>query len=169
MREWFMVDSPSIPDVLEQADIFADLRPTQLALIASISRIHEYSAAELIFEENSDSNELYVIVDGEVDLKVDPALLGEQAGSRPVTLTTLRRGQSFGEMALVDLGLRSATACSAQHETRVVIIPRDRLMELCQQHPDLGYVLMRNLAADLAAKIRDSSFRTREWLSWTRD
>lgn len=161
-----MVDLLSIPDVLAQADIFADLQPAHLDLIASISRIHEYSATELIFEENSDSNELYVIADGEVDLKVDPALLGEQ-GSRSVTLTTLRRGQSFGEMALVDKGLRSATACSAQHETHVVVIPRDRLMDLCKHHPELGFILMRNLAIDLATKIRDSSFRTKEWLSWT--
>jgi CRP/FNR family transcriptional regulator, cyclic AMP receptor protein len=163
-----MVESQSIPTVLEQADIFAELQSSELALIASISHIHEYGTDEIIFEENSASNELYIIVDGEVDLKVDPALLGEQATSGRMTLTTLRRGQSFGEMALVDMGLRSATATSAQHETRLVVIPRDRLMDLCHDHPTLGYVLMRNLAVDLAAKIRDSSFRTKEWLNWAR-
>jgi signal-transduction protein with cAMP-binding, CBS, and nucleotidyltransferase domain len=90
-----MFTEVSIPHVLQQADIFSDLNPQELALIASISALREYNAGDMIFEENSDSDELYVIADGEVDIKVDPSALGETADER-VTLTTLRRGQSFG-------------------------------------------------------------------------
>ncbi len=161
-----MIDTTSIPDILRQADIFSDLDTVYLELIAAISSSREYNAGDVIFEENSVGHELFVIADGEVDIQVDPSLIGEAAYTGPMTISTLRRGQSFGEMALVDRGLRSASARCAQHETHLVAIPRQALMDLCEAHPELGFILMRNLAVDLAAKIRASGFQVREWLTW---
>ena len=76
----------------------------------------------------------------------------------------MRRGQSFGEIALVDEGLRSATARAAQNDTRLLLIPRDKIIMLCETYPQLGYRLMYNLAMDLAMKIRNSDLRIREQL-----
>jgi CRP-like cAMP-binding protein len=76
----------------------------------------------------------------------------------------MRRGQSFGEVALVDEGLRSATAEARMKDTRLLIIPRDKLLSLCETYPQLGYRLMYNLAADLAMKIRNADLRVREKL-----
>ena len=76
----------------------------------------------------------------------------------------LRRGQSFGEVALVDEGLRSASARAAQNDTRLLVIPRDKIVMLCETYPQLGYRLMYNLAADLAMKIRSTDLRIREQL-----
>ncbi len=44
------------------------------------------------------------------------------------------------------------------------IIPRDKLIMLCDTYPQLGYRLMYNLAADLAMKIRNTDLRIREQL-----
>jgi CRP-like cAMP-binding protein len=85
-----------------------------------------------------------------------------------VTIATLRRGQSFGEVALVDQGLRSALARCSQPDTVLIAIERDKLMLLCNNYPLLGYRLMRNLAADLAMKIRNTDLQVREFLTWTR-
>ena len=81
-----------------------------------------------------------------------------------VPIATLRRGQSFGEIALVDKGLRSASACITQDNTRLLIIPRDKLIAVCEDYPELGYRLMYNLATDLAFKIRSADLRIREEL-----
>jgi hypothetical protein len=40
-------------------------------------------------------------------------------------------------------------------------------MLLCDTYPQLGYRLMRNLAADLAMKIRNTDLRVREQLYWS--
>ncbi len=101
---------------------------------------------------------------------MDPALVSDKLGEdhAPATIATLRRGQSFGEIALVDQGLRSATAQIAQDHTRLLIIHRDKLMTTCEAYPDLGYQLMLNLAADLALKIRSTSLLVREELLYGR-
>jgi CRP-like cAMP-binding protein len=156
----------SFANILKQADIFFELTPTQLELIASLCREQRFNTSDVIFEENSPSDELYIIGQGEVEIQVDPSLVGDSTAQAvsTVTIATLRRGQSFGEVALVDQGLRSATARCAQHNTQLLIIPRDKLMALCDTYPQLGYRLMRNLAADLALKIRNTDMRIREEL-----
>lgn len=87
----------------------------------------------------------------------------EQDKYEPVVLTELRQGQVFGEVALVDEGIRSATARISQDNTTLLKIPRDRLMLLCDTYPDLGYKVMKNVAADLAFKIRNTDLTVRQY------
>jgi len=155
---------PDYSSLLHQADIFFQISPSYLELISAICREVRYRAGEQIFLEGAGSDDLYVILQGEVDIQVNPGLVSDQPGVvlPPVAIATLRRGQSFGEIALVDQGMRSATACAATNETRLLVIPRKELIQLCDLHPDLGYRLMRNLAADLAMKIRNTDLLIRE-------
>lgn len=158
----------SVVNVLKQADIFYELTNTQLELVASICSERHYQAEDLIFDENTPGTELYVIANGEVAIIVNPALVGKEEKGGSFTIATLRRGQSFGEVSLVDEGLRSAGAKCTQPDTQLVVIPRDKLMLLCDTYPQLGYRLMRNLAADLAMKIRHTDLQVREQLTWSR-
>ena len=157
---------PELSNLLKQADIFFQISPEFIDMIAAICQERRYQAGENIFLEGSGSDDLYIILQGEVDILVDPGLVSDQRGVElpAVTIATLRRGQSFGEIALVDQGVRSATACAATNETRLLVIPRNELIRLCDLHPDLGYRLMRNLAADLAMKLRNTDLLIREEL-----
>jgi CRP/FNR family transcriptional regulator, cyclic AMP receptor protein len=157
----------SVVNVLKQADIFFELTNTQLELVASICSERHFQAGDIIFEENTPGDELYIIASGEISIVVDPAMIGKADGSNTVhVIATLRRGQSFGEVSLVDEGLRSAGARCAQQDTHMIVIPRDKLMLLCDTYPQLGYRLMRNLAADLAMKIRNTDLQVREQITY---
>jgi CRP/FNR family transcriptional regulator, cyclic AMP receptor protein len=158
----------SVITVLKQADIFYELTNTQLELVASICTERDYNEGDIIFEENTNGEELYVIANGEVEIQVDPSLVDKNSASSSRTIATLRRGQSFGEVSLVDEGLRSASARCGAKETHLIVIPREKLMLLCDTYPQLGYRLMRNLAADLAMKIRNTDLQVREQLTWAR-
>lgn len=158
-----------IPNILKQAPIFSNLDPEEIEVLASISQLRECDTGDIIFEEGSASDELYVIVNGEVDIQVDPSLSSYTGTgtNRPIKITTMRRTQSFGEMALVGHGIRSASACCAQHKTVLIVIPRTALLQLCDANPQLGYRIMRNLAADLAARIRTTDILIQERVSWS--
>jgi CRP/FNR family transcriptional regulator, cyclic AMP receptor protein len=158
----------SVVPVLRQADIFDEFTSTQLDLIASICTERHYQAGDVIFEENTPGDEMYIIATGEIQILVNPALIGKENSSAHV-IATLRRGQSFGEVSLVDEGLRSASARCSIHDTHVVVIPRDKLMLLCDTYSQVGYRLMRNLAADLAMKIRHTDLQVRDQLTWSHD
>jgi CRP/FNR family cyclic AMP-dependent transcriptional regulator len=157
----------SVVNILKEADIFDDLSLAQLELVASICTERHYHIGDMIFEENTVGDELYVIASGEVQIMVNPALVGRDIESGLYAIATLRRGQSFGEIALVDEGIRSAGAFCSNSNTHLVVIPRERLMALCDAQTELGYRLMRNLAADLAMKIRQADLQIREQLTWS--
>jgi CRP/FNR family cyclic AMP-dependent transcriptional regulator len=148
---------------LKQSDIFYQFTPTQLELVGNLCQEAVYNSGEIVFQENSSSKELYVIVQGEVDILINRSTTGDLE-KKETAVARLRRGQSFGEVALVDEGLRSASARAAQKDTRLLVIQRDKLIMLCETYPQLGYRLMHNLAADLAMKIRNTDLRIREQL-----
>jgi CRP/FNR family cyclic AMP-dependent transcriptional regulator len=153
-------------NILREVDIFQDLSESQLKGVAQICEERVCHIGAVIFEENTASDELYIIADGMVDIRVDPSILGIPSQADPTTVTTLRRGQVFGEVALVDQGLRSASARCADNNTKLLVINRDDLISLCDQDFQMGYVLMRNIAADLSFKVRSADLMIREQLLW---
>ncbi len=155
-------------NILRRTDVFYDLSEAQLQMVASICSEIEYKMGDLVFEENTVGEEMYVIAQGEVEVLLDPSLVQVQPGphSGPSVIATLRAGQTFGEVALVDQGLRTASARCATRRARLLVLPRGRLITLCDSYPELGYRVMRNLAADLAFKIRGTDLLLREQLLW---
>lgn len=151
---------------LRQAGIFQDLTPTQLRLVASIASERNYRSGDVVFEERSNGTDLYVIASGSVAIQIHT---GAPSDSTPQTIAVLGPGQSFGEVALVDNGLRSARAMSHEDGTVLAVIDRDRLNTLCENYPALGYKLMRNLAADLAMKIRTTDSQMSSLLAQLRN
>jgi CRP/FNR family cyclic AMP-dependent transcriptional regulator len=159
----------ALVNFLKQSDIFYQLTPSQLELVANLCQEVVFQTGEIVFRENSSSKELYIIAQGEIDILINPGNAG--SASMPesdLVLAKLRRGQSFGEVALVDEGLRSASARAAQKDTRLLVIPRDKLIILCETYPQLGFRLMHNLAADLAMKIRNTDLQIRDQLLYQR-
>ena len=154
--------------ILREVGIFQDLDEERLKRVAGICQERTYEMGTLIFAENTASQELYVIAQGAVDIQVDPAILGiEREGlPGPTTITTLQRGQVFGEVALADEGLRSASARCASKTARLLVISREDLIRLCEEDSWLGYLVMRNVAAELALKIRHTDLMVREQLLW---
>ena len=102
---------------LKQSDIFYQFTPTQLEMVANLCKEVVFRANEIIFKENSSSKELYIITQGEIEILINPSAVSsspDKNNQNGSVIATLRRGQSFGEVALVDEGLRSASARSAK-------------------------------------------------------
>jgi CRP-like cAMP-binding protein len=151
--------------LLASVDIFSDLTKEQLAKIESVCQEKTFGKDEIIFEENNPSQEFYIVVEGEVDIQLDPDLVSSKGDQHePVTILTLRRGQSFGEVALVDQGLRSATVKSVTDDCTLLMITRKDFMKILNEDVQMGFVVMQNLAADLCLKIRNTNMMVREAL-----
>ena len=151
--------------ILEQVDIFEELTPSQLELIDEICTEKGYNQGEVVFEENSLSREFYIIIDGEVEIQIDPDTIGDGSDNyEPTTIATLRRGQSFGEVAIVDPGVRSASAKCGTETCRLLEIKRADFLKLLEDDYQMGYIVMRNFAADLSLKIRQTNLLVRESL-----
>ncbi len=113
--------------------------------------INEYGVGDVIFEEGSTGRELYVVLDGQVEIaKVN--------GASKTVIITLGKGEFFGEMAVIDGSSRSATAIAASDNTRVMRINHARFVYLVSQQPAFALMIMDALSKRLRAS-NDRTFR----------
>lgn len=156
---------PSIRTILATTEIFDTFSDSQLTLVAALCTPVTYNRGHVLLNENEASDEMYVIGRGGVEVLVNPAVVAGESQPRVeiVVLTELRQGQVVGEVALVDQGVRSATIRVSRDDTLLLRLRREQLMRLCETYPVLGYKLMRNLASELAAKIRTTDWLVRQY------
>lgn len=106
--------------------------------------INAFAVDDVIFEEGSTGRELFVVLDGEVEIaKVD--------GARKTSITKLGKGEFFGEMAVIDGSARSATAIASAPNTKVMRINHARFVYLVSQQPAFALMVMDALSKRLRA------------------
>lgn len=94
-----------------------------------------FPAGTPVFREGEPGDCAYVIERGRVEIT-------SLRSGRPVRLAVLGERELFGEMALVDDQMRSATA-TAVEETEVVLISRERVKAELQRSGPLLHLLLR--------------------------
>jgi len=144
--------APEPLELLPQVELFQGLNSAQVAELVELIQYHQFSSGDVIFRQDSDGDQIYVIANGQVEIRIQD---GNQTGYAAVYLGS---GQVFGEMALIDQGPRSATVIAAEDGTQVYGFPIEAFNALCQRNTAIGYVLMRNLAQDLSFKLRHRHF-----------
>ena len=106
--------------------------------------IKEFDVDDVIFEEVSTGRELFVVLDGTVDIaKID--------GGHKTVIVSLGKGEFFGEMAVIDGSARSATAIASAPATRVMRINHARFVYLVSQQPAFALMVMDALSKRLRA------------------
>lgn len=142
--------------VLQGVDLFEGLSNEQLDKVARICTEKRLHKGQVIAQEGTRGNELFIITEGFVEV-----LIGERKASQARVVVSLGTGQIIGEMALLDQGPRSATVRATTDPTVVQVIQRNDFEELCKLDTQIGYVVMRNLAADLSFKLRHRNLNER--------
>jgi CRP/FNR family transcriptional regulator, cyclic AMP receptor protein len=137
-----MLAARPLVESLARIPFFAGLDAAALERVASGTRTRRFRRGEVIFHAGDPGDALFLIVSGEVKISL-PSETGDEA-----ILATLRAGDAFGELALLDGAPRSATA-SALVVTVAVVLPRDRFRELIATEPPVRDALLASLAAEL--------------------
>ncbi len=136
--------------ILEAVELFEGATEQELESVAAICQEQTFTKGDIVTAQGETGDELFVVCEGFVEV-LRSGISPEQG---PRTVVHLGSGQIFGEMALVDRGPRSATVKAASETTRVLVIHQDDFERLCEQNHHLGFVVMRNIAADLSFKLR---------------
>jgi CRP/FNR family transcriptional regulator, cyclic AMP receptor protein len=85
-------------EALQRVPLFADLNKGDVEQIARLFKERRFSEGETVIQEGSGGSAFYVIDSGEAQVFVG----GEES-------STLKPGDFFGELALIDEGARMAT------------------------------------------------------------
>ena len=125
--------------LLAGVPFFSGLAEDDLEQIAEHATPESFRRGALIISDGDPADALYVVINGRVKV-----YLGSDDG-KEVVLTILGPGESFGEIALLDEEPRSASV-AAMEKTTVLVIRRDRFLELLRENSDLSWAMIRSLS-----------------------
>lgn len=123
-----MADNAS--DILYDLPMFRSLPPELKKLVVGSFASASFSFGSHVVTEGEEADAFYVIASGRAQ-----AVKRGQNGDE-VTLNTLRAGDSFGEMALIEKARRSATV-RAVGELEVFKLDRQVFQSLISSHPEI--------------------------------
>ncbi len=107
------------------------------------------SAGEDIIKEGDSGSEMYILIDGTVDI-IKTTVYGE-----PFVVATLNADMHFvfGEMAMMDNDRRSATV-RAKTDCTTLSIDRENFDAFCEGHPVSGVKFLKLIGVNLVRNIR---------------
>lgn len=102
-------------EILKGLPYFADLPDDLLSRVCDASDQIRIESGTVIITEGSDSEEMYVVIDGQL-------VVTKRSGGKDVELGRIGPGEVVGEIALLDQAPRTATV-SAAVETNAIRVP----------------------------------------------
>jgi CRP-like cAMP-binding protein len=132
---------------LSGLELFKNLSSSELGHVAQGLHARTYRPGEIVFVEGDIGRALFILESGEVQLN------RQGPDGKSVPLYTLKPGEFFGEMALLESLPRSATAVATQ-TSRLHLLYRSKLESLLHAEPRVGAAIMGHLARLLSARLR---------------
>lgn len=125
----------TVYDALKGSRLAEGLDPDQLALLAGRLTLEAVQRGQLLAQEGSVDNRLYVVVEGALDI------VKHRGTPDETLLVTLKSGDFAHELGFLDGAPRYASLV-ASREGRVLVLQREQLEGLIDTHPRILYAVM---------------------------
>ncbi len=116
------------------------LSPEARKKLLTIAKFRRFVTNQRVHSKASTADGLYGVISGEVRVSAT-TLSGEE-----IVFARISPGDWFGEIALLDGGRRTHDAI-ATIETEIAILPKQEIMNICDNYPDVYRALVKMLCA----------------------
>ena len=131
-------------EILSKIALFSLMKKRDLRRISKLTQRHRYQKGDVIVREGARDGRLFVIVSGEV------AVIKDLDGPSEVFLRELGSGTYFGEMALIDDYVRTASVV-ARVDTEVISLDRWNFRDEIKKYPSVAVELLQTLSRRIRA------------------
>jgi len=141
IRENSMVSEVSISDkiiLLKRIEIFEGLSVSELAAVASITEEMDTPAGDLVIQEGSFGETMYLVIQGEV------SVIKDLDGKNELELDRIMSGDYFGEMALFEDVVRSASI-RTEEPSRFLALHKEEFKEIVREYPQIALEICKVL------------------------
>lgn len=128
--------------ILKNTQIFSSVKTEDLAVVAKVLEEEHFSADDMIFNQGDYGDQMYIIESGKVGIA-----FGE-ISSQDDFFCVLGKGESFGEMVLLDDQPRSGSA-HVLEDTFVLSLNKEKLKSLIISYPELAMGMLKSLSLRL--------------------
>lgn len=132
-------------EILTRLPLFSGVGKRQLGKVADLAQVVEFERGALVTQYGETGDAFYLILAGRA------RVLGKRGAVR-----VFRKGDFFGEMALLDGEPRSASV-SAATELQAMKIPHRPFLKLLEQEPKIAVAMLRELAGRIRGLQRQTN------------
>ena len=132
-----------IDEFLSHVPLFASLPPDEIRDLSAALRHQTISEQTLLFLEGQTGHDLYVLLEGYVEIVKALGTDGERL------LGVRGPGSFIGEMSLFNPGGRHTASVRARTPLRLIALPRNELESLLSRQPGLAYEMIRTMSRRL--------------------
>lgn len=136
-----------ISDSLMDCDLFKNFPAQDIQAVARYFGFSELEKGGTIFREGDAGTFMCIVSSGDI------SVLKSNLDGNTVTLATLHKGRTFGEMALLDGERRSAT-CVAATDCVLLTLSQDSLDKMLEEAPRIAANVIRAVAIALSRRLR---------------
>src|SRR3982750_3648821 len=129
-------------ELLKSVPLFADLEAAELERFSRVAVPRSFPAGTRVFHEGDQSDACYIVQTGEF------RVTREHSDGRAITLANLGRGDIFGELAMLDGEVRSASV-EAMEDGELLALPAGEVRALLGRHPEITVKLIAALVRRL--------------------
>jgi len=139
-------------DFLAKVQIFQGLNQEQLAEVARHCQAAEFKSAAKLFEQGEDAAYLWIVEEGRVDLQFDAA---GGAAHGPNTISSIAKAGAFGWSSFASPNKYRLSGYCSDQGCRLIKVDREKLRQLFEKEPDIGYLVMSNVAAVVGTRFHE--------------
>jgi len=146
-----------LSDHLSLIPIFSGLNAQELQTIEKYMFFNKVEPGEYVFKEGEKGDYVCFVAAGALDV------IKLNQNAQPVVITTLAKGGSIGEMALIDKLTRSASirACTP---SSLIVLTRKGFEMILKLHPEIGIKILKGVASLLSINLRKTSDKLAEFM-----
>lgn len=130
------------PALLKKIPFLSALSPAHLREVYRLARELELGAGQALFAKREDADAMFIVLSGRIKI------FSNASGRKRKTFAYLKRGEFFGEMALVEGTTRTASAQAAE-PSRLMLIRKRDFQSLLARDPKLALYLLRTMCERL--------------------
>ena len=138
--------------------LFQDLEEDEIHQVLDRTSLREFSAEAVIIQEGEPGDSLFIMAAGEVEITKQLTLVLDEDTPKERVMIRLKaeNGVYFGEMALLESEIRSATV-TASTDCSLLELHQKDFLELIEQNPAMGVKLLLRLAQILSRHLRKTN------------
>jgi CRP-like cAMP-binding protein len=148
-------------EFFKKVELFQGLNDEQLAEVMNCGEEEAFEQETRLFEKGENAAYLWIVRKGRVDLRFDfPGL----ASSEENTITSVSEAGALGWSSIVPPNKYRLAGYSTDGGSKLIKVERERLLNLFDKDPNIGYVVMSNLAALVGTRfhnLQDEAARRR--------
>jgi CRP-like cAMP-binding protein len=127
-------------DFLEKVEVFNGLDDSQLNTIKECVEMVDFKRGERIFTQGDDSTHVWIVVEGDVELRTEPS--GQDASSAEPTVSFLSEAHAFGWTCHAPPYKYQLSGYCASRMCKVIKLKREDLNKIFENDEVIGSQIM---------------------------